>query len=540
MAYTYNLPNKRGKPHEYGTIHNSVILIGANGSGKSKLGAWIEEHDFDGVHRISGQRYLSFSEIIPLKRFATAADDVFYGSETGTSYKHEKMKRWGYGEDRGLTTHQLNDYNDVLGALFALYHNENEKYVALCRDAEALGSKAPCAPNTVIDRLETIWSKVLPERALVYEDSTLYATFSSDEKKKQYSATQMSDGERSVLYLTAQVLCVPANKTIVIDEPELHLHGSIMTRLWNALERERPDCLFIYITHDTQFAAEHTFSDKFWVKDYDGENWTLQKLEDDLPEELLLDILGSRKNVLFVEGERNSLDTALYTELYPNYYIVPCGGCSQVIERTKAFRKNLTLHDCVVYGIIDRDYRSEHEIDALKKDFIYTLNVAEIENLFIVEELVRIIARHMEKDADSVFANVKKYVIEDRFSKEINKQICESVVAKIKYILACAEISKKNDSEAKASLQAVLNSINFDAIRGEQEASFQAVLRDADYKEVLKLFNEKSIAKSIGHFISIVNDRYLETVIALMQSSKHDEIVAAIRPYLPVEIPCED
>ena len=37
----------------------------------------------------------------------------------------------------------------------------------------------------------------------------------------------MSGGERSVLYLVAQVLCVPKAKILIIDEPEIHLHRSI-------------------------------------------------------------------------------------------------------------------------------------------------------------------------------------------------------------------------------------------------------------------------------------------------------------------------
>ena len=120
-----------------------------------------------------------------------------------------------------------------------------------------------------------------------------------------YNSNQMSDGERAVLYLAAQVLCVPQNKTLIIDEPEVHLHRSIMNRLWVALEKYRPDCFFIYITHDTQFAAAHGQSDKIWIKEYDGTNWKLEKiLDNELPEELLFDILGSRKNVLFVEGKK--------------------------------------------------------------------------------------------------------------------------------------------------------------------------------------------------------------------------------------------
>lgn len=75
--------------------------------------------------------------------------------------------------------------------------------------------------------------------------------------QENYKGIEMSDGERVALYLIAQCLAVPSNKTIIIDEPEVHLHRSIMNRLWKAIERVREDCFFIYITHDTHFAASH-------------------------------------------------------------------------------------------------------------------------------------------------------------------------------------------------------------------------------------------------------------------------------------------
>lgn len=50
--YKYKLPTINGGSKEYITITNSIIIIGENGSGKSKLGAWIEDQDTDIVHRI--------------------------------------------------------------------------------------------------------------------------------------------------------------------------------------------------------------------------------------------------------------------------------------------------------------------------------------------------------------------------------------------------------------------------------------------------------------------------------------------------------
>ena len=539
MAYTYWLPDETGNRVDYTTESNSVIIVGANGAGKSKLGAWIEQKNFESVHRVGAQRKLSFQENIPLKSYSEAEESVFYGKRVNgqalnSIMKNRKSNRW----HQNYTTVLIDDFDDVLSALLAINSNEEHNYVGFCKAAEKAGIQKPEVPIMVIDKLKSIWDEVLQQRKLLMKDSKFYAVMKREEKEIPYSATEMSDGERSVLYFAAQILCMPSNKILIVDEPELHFHPSIMNRLWSALERCREDCLFIYITHDLQFASMHNHAEKIWIKEYDGQNWKLQKIEsENLPEELLLEILGSRKNVIFVEGESNSYDTQLYTELYPNYLIVPCGGCSQVISRTKAFRNNPELHDCEVYGIIDRDFRSEHEIKKYKSKGIYTINVAEVENLFLVEELIKLMAEQFGENVDTAFHNVKQFVIDVRFSNQINGQICESVVAEIKYRLSSAEISKAGETKAKESLESVLSSIDYDQIKSEQEQKFQQVLNSGNYKEVLKVYNKKDLSKSIGHFLGIDNKYYCSKVISLLRGSKHDEIVAALSPYLPTEIP---
>lgn len=537
MAFTYWLPGEQGNSVEYTTESNAVIIIGANGAGKSKLGAWMEQQDFAGIHRIGAQRNLNFGDSIPLKSYSEAENYVFFGTNDQNRVRsNDKGSRWDWGNS--YTTKLLDDYGNVLAALLALNNNEIAYFFDLCRKAEQENREKPSTPRTVLDKLIRIWKTVLPQRDLLVDDAKFYSSFTRNSIETKYSANQMSDGERAVLYLAAQVLCVPQGKTMIIDEPEIHLHRSIMNRLWKELEQNRPDCLFVYITHDTQFAASHSHADKIWIKEYDGQNWKLEKLTgNDLPEELVFDILGSRKSVLFVEGERNSYDTQLYTELYPDYLIIPCGSCTQVIARTKAFRNNPSLHDCEVYGIIDRDFRSEYEIEKYKDDHIFTINVAEVENLFIVEELIRLMAAHMGKEPDSVFETIKSYVIDERFARQINGQICEGAVAEIKYKLTCAEISKKNDEEAKASLNAVLAGIDYETIKQEQEAKFQTVLQSRSYADTIKVFNKKSVVSSIGHFLGINDKEYCSTVIALLRGEKHDDIVGAIAPYLPTGIP---
>ena len=54
---------------------------------------------------------------------------------------------------------------------------------------------------------------------------------------------------------------------------------------------------------------------------------------------------------------------------------------------------------------------------------------------------------------------------------------------------------------------------------------------------VLKVFNEKEIAKSIGKKLGVENNEYQQKVINLLRGDCHDEIVNALSGYLPTEIP---
>ena len=95
-----------------------------------------------------------------------------------------------------------------------------------------------------------------------------------------------------------------------------------------------------------------------------------------------------------------------------------------------------------------------------KDDGIYTLKVAEVENLFLVEKLIRLIADHLGQAPDDSFAKVKGTLSILALPLKLIGQICQSVVAHLKYQLTAIELSKKNDDEAKNSLNAALQNID--------------------------------------------------------------------------------
>jgi len=535
-VYKYVLPDDNSSPIEYQTKCHSIIIIGANGSGKSQLGAWIERKNPNMTHRIGAQRTLVFGNYIQQKSYEQASNLMLYGQE---NFSEAHDNRWGWdGKKYNYTSSLLNDYEHVLSALVALQTNQQEKFIVECKQREKSGNPHNTVPEMVIDKLQRIWNLVFPHRDINITDGKVLASFEKNGGYLNYEGRDMSDGERVALYLIAQSLCVPENKTIIIDEPEIHLHRSIMDRLWDAIEAERVDCFFIYITHDTQFASSHKNSEKIWVKGFDGTTWDFEEVQDsNLPEQLLLDILGNRKPVLFVEGTSDSYDTKLYTEVYKNYYIVPCGSCSDVISRTKAMIHNTQLHNLKCYGIIDRDYRGGYEIEAYKCDNIFTLKVAEVENLFLTEELLMVVNDIMGFLDNSKIESVKKYIIDERFSKEINRQICEAIISELKFKLTTATISKKNEEEARETLNKIFEEVSYDEVKVQQQEKFNNILVSKIYKDVLAVFNSKTLSTSTGHFFELDNKSYRDFIVRQVKGKRALDIINAITPYLPEEIP---
>jgi len=139
MSFKYWLPDENGQRHEYETDFNSVLFIGANGSGKSKLGAWIERESFEDVHRIGAQRNLNFSEYIPLESYSQAEALVFYGT-TDKASRGGKGHRWDWGK---YTTKLMDDFENVLAALLALNNNEIGEFYTECKNAEEEKRKNP-------------------------------------------------------------------------------------------------------------------------------------------------------------------------------------------------------------------------------------------------------------------------------------------------------------------------------------------------------------------------------------------------------------
>ena len=204
-----------------------------------------------------------------------------------------------------------------------------------------------------------------------------------------YSIAEASDGERNVILIAAEVLTVSPGTLILIDEPERHLHRSIVSPLLNGLFSKRNDCPFAISTHDVTLALGSPKSRILLVRGctYDGKtvrNWDADLVSSNnaIDEELNRQILGSRRDVIFVEGETGSLDVPLYSLIFPNVSIIPKGSRKNVEDAVKSIRGLEQLHWVRAYGIVDSDGQETNNDEQLSHPGVYPIDAYSVESIY--------------------------------------------------------------------------------------------------------------------------------------------------------------
>lgn len=294
----------------------------------------------------------------------------------------------------------------------------------------------------------------------------------------------------------------------------------------------------MYITHDLNFALSRNESKILWIKSYSGTDWEYEFLDssdyEDIPETLLYEIIGTRQKILFVEGTKNSYDHYLYQEIYKDkgYHVIPCGGCQEVIRLVKAKRTYEKLNTINVYGIVDRDFRTESEISALQADGIYCLSVAEVENLFVVPELLDIMETALA--CDPGVAQQAKDFIGSLFSQNKDNQVALALAQEMKHQLSLFELGKQKltPKEIKDKIDLKYSEQNITAFLAEKQAIFDA----ADTTEkILAVFNFKDMSKKVGEKFGIKGRDYPQRVLNCLRSKRSEKnvILQAVGKYTP-------
>ena len=512
--------------HKLNFFSDNIVAIGANGSGKTALSKELKKYLPNTGVVISAQKVLVIPTFSGVSNFSNT------NQKLQNSQGADKSLKVTYSTESGGNAYNIlaqlgGEFQILLDNLLAERSVVRNKFIDTLKNGQLVEN----VPVTRLDKTLTIWNSLIQHRILECKDG-INITLKATTDTKEYPAHQMSDGEKVTLYLIAHVLQAPLSGFIISDEPEMYLHKSILNKLWDTLEQERQDCIFVYLTHDLDFAASRTTAKKVWIKSFSYPDiWEIENIpNNDMPESLLLELLGSRKTILFCEGKKGSVDEKIYNLLFPNFTVTPVDSCFSVMNYTKAFNKlpNVTVE---AVGIIDSDYHGAERLKVLEEVNIFSFAVTEPENLFFDEHFLKTMANQLMLD-DLIVKQIKLGCL-SLLEKETDLQVANYVSAKINYYFKDSHVSKGNTlTEVNQNYSKFTTEIHIQKWYDERLEEINAVIEKQDYAKLLSVFNNKGLKAVANKNLKITD--FTDRAIKTLQSK--NETHAILRAYFPKEL----
>ena len=174
----------------------------------------------------------------------------------------------------------------------------------------------------------------------------------------------------------------------------------------------------------------------------------------------------------------------------------------------------------------------ESEIEALKRHNVYTISVAEIENLFCIEPILRIISSHLELDTHAKVNEVIDFLIE-ALSSEFDNQVSSKAEKIIEYKLGAFSKEANTEQGLEAGLATTLARIDIPSIYEYSKSLYQTAIDERNLEKLLLIYNRKSLLDRISRIFGLGNGEYSKLLVRLLKGSKQAEITSALQEYLP-------
>ena len=486
-------------------IDSTTVIIGANGAGKSSLINELRKNSIDEMYVLPAQKLLYFVS-------NTFGRDSINKDQYIANLKNVETK---YNTIQIQTQKIEDDFSSAFTKLITLWVKDFAKVVT--DNARGVGEVS----IALLDRVEQIWNQIFPEITFYPEPNDRVLEVIRNGNK--YSINGLSDGERCVLFYIGNVLLAPENSYIVVDEPETFLNAAVYNELWDLLISERPDCQFIFASHNMDFVQSRTNATYIWCKkfeapyDFDYEQLKESQEFQEFPLTLFAEVSGTRKPILFCEGTKNSIDYQIYSKLFSEFcFVKPVQGHKQVIQYTKAYNKLKKSHGNEAYGIIDYDWMDEARIQNYKKKNIFVLPFNEIEMFLIDEEIVNYVLSDDEEDKKQKIKKLRDTVISLCIT---NKDKIISIALKKKLDEFMEGNLIKSSQPAEAEAQTFLENLSkeFDVTSklGNLTKIVEDSIASSDFSKILKICNLKNEiidSKEIKEIVSNLKEKALSSI----------------------------
>lgn len=481
----------------------TVILVGKNGVGKSTLIDDLKNDKFHNLFCIPAQKYLYVTDL------SNARVDNIDGIHQLFTNSPLKVK----------TTFSYIGADGDPYKIFSLILN------FVMREHQMSKSDYNSPTKSKLDIIISLFSSIFENISL--RTDSMNGTIEA-EKFSRYSINSLSDGEKSALFYISCAVLAKENTVFVIDEPETHLNIAICNKLWDLILDYRQDCKFVFVSHNSDFISGRVNPRIVWCKKYvnntDFDLQPLNNLEVDFSRQLLIELVGSRKPILFCEGTIESIDYQLFNILYSDRYLIkPVGGHFDVVNNVRALNK-LTPQGIEGIGVIDRDFHTVEKLEKYKNEKIFSIPVNEIEMLLMHESVVRAVLD--DANTDMTFEDVKK-ALKNKLSSRLDFITGISIKNKLEEILSIENIKNKEDGEVQIKLLIKKLSPIVQEFDTEKEKN-QQILDSGDYAKWLSIYNLKSEV-TIGLMNSFESDYQFR---ALNKIKKNNDLQQILKDFI--------
>ncbi|MFS9217723.1 AAA family ATPase [Streptococcus mitis] len=487
-------------------IDSTAVIIGANGAGKTSLINELRKNNSkinsNEMYVLPAQKLLCFATHIQDRNVVD--EDSYITEFNNINLKYETIDLY-------------------LNQIDANFSNTFTKLITLLvKDIMAVATDNFRGKNesslSLWQKLEKIWNKIKPE--IKFDIDTKNTVVKVEKNGSKYSINGLSDGERCILFYIGNVLLAPENSYIIVDEPETFLNAAVYNELWDLLISERPDCQFIFASHNMDFVQSRTNATYIWCKNFEAPyDLDYQVLEEsqEIPLPLLTEVSGAKKPILFCEGTKNSLDYQIYSKLFSEFcFVKPVQGHKQVIQYTKAYNKLQETYGNKAYGIIDYDWMDEARIESYKKKNIFVLPFNEIEMLLVDEEMVNSVLSDDEEDKKQKINKLRDTVIglcttnKDKIIRiALKKKLDEFMEGHL------IETREPTEDEARTFLENLSEKFDITVTLENITKIVEDSIASSDFSKILKICNLKNEiidSKEIKEIVSNLKEKALSSI----------------------------